>query len=91
MSDANVTTTAVAASIHDRGVLLLHVPSGMLFTSNRVGARIWEHLERNTPARAIAEALSREYRVAFDTAMTSTKRFLAELAAHGLIDAERLS
>jgi hypothetical protein len=83
---ASSALTTVAASVHDRRIVLLHIPSGTVFTSNHVGARIWQLAEHATPVADIAATLCREYHVAPDIAMTHTARFLAALVDHQLLD-----
>jgi hypothetical protein len=74
-----------AASIHDDGIVILHVGKGRLFGANATGARIWRAIERELPLEAIAEEISSAYRVPQATAQEHTVRFLAELERHALI------
>jgi hypothetical protein len=76
----------VAASIHDDGIVILHVPSGRIFTSNQTGARVWQYLEQQLPLQAIATEISREYEIDRVTAQEDTARFLAELERNGLTE-----
>jgi hypothetical protein len=78
----------VVASFHDDGLVLMDVRHGRLFTANRCGARIWRALEESSATDTIATALSREYGIALDAAKQHSERFIADLAAHGLVQAE---
>jgi len=82
-------TPGASASIHDGGLVVLHVSSGRIFTSNQTGARIWQSLEQQLPLDAITAALSRDYGIDGATAREDTARFLAELERNGL--AERVA
>jgi len=79
-------TRGLAASIHDDGIVILHVPSGRMFTSNRTGARLWQSLERQLPLEAIVAEMSREYGIDRATAWEDSTHFLAELERNGLIE-----
>jgi hypothetical protein len=75
-----------AASVHDRGIVILHVPSGRIYISNQTGARVWRHLQHQLPLQAIAAEISREYGIDQPTALEDTARFLAELERNGLTE-----
>jgi len=75
-----------SASIHDDGLVVLHVPSGRIFTSNQTGARVWRCLERQLPLEAIAAEISRDYAIDRAVAREDVARFLAELERNGLTD-----
>lgn len=74
-----------AASIHEDGIVILHVGRGRLFSSNRTGAYIWRCIEQRVSFEAIAEKISGEYQIARTIAREHTARFLAELERHSLI------
>ena len=74
------------ASIHDGGVVILHVPSGRIFASNQTGARIWQSVEQQLPLEAIAAEISREFGIDRATAEEDTVRFLADLERNGLAE-----
>jgi len=76
----------VAASIHDDGLVILHVPGGRVFTSNQTGARVWQCLEQQLPLDAIAADISRDYGIDRVTAREDAARFLAELERNGLAE-----
>jgi len=73
-------------SVHEDGLVILHVLSGRVFTSNQTGARIWQYLEQKLPLETVAAEISREYGVDRETAQEDTARFLAELEWNGLAE-----
>ncbi len=75
-----------AASIHDDGLVVLHIPSGRIFTSNQTGARIWESLKQELPLEAIAAEISLDYGIDRATARNDAARFLADLERNGLAE-----
>jgi hypothetical protein len=74
------------ASIHDDGLVILHVPSGRIFASNRTGARIWQCLEQQLPLEAIAAEIIHNYGIDRATAREDAANFLAELERNGLTE-----
>lgn len=76
----------VTRSIHDGGLVILHVPSGRMFTSNQAGARIWQCLEQRLPLEAIAAEISRHYGVDRGKAREDVACFLADLDRNGLAE-----
>jgi hypothetical protein len=76
----------VVASVHDGGIVILHVPSGRIYISNQTGARVWLHLQHQLPLQAIVAEISREYGIDQPTALKDTARFLAELERNGLTE-----
>lgn len=81
-----VTSPDVSASIHDDGVVFLHVTDGCVFASNRTGAHIWQGLEQQLSTTLIAEHISRRYRISTVTAQADTARFIAQLEARHLVE-----
>ena len=75
-----------SASIHDDGLVILHVPSGRIFASNRTGARVWQCLKRQLPLEAIAAEISHTYGIDRATAREDAANFLAELERNGLTE-----
>jgi coenzyme PQQ synthesis protein D (PqqD) len=75
-----------AASIHNDGLIVLHVPSGRIFISNQIGALIWKCLDQRLPLDAVAASISREYGIDRATAQDDAARFLAELERNGLAE-----
>ena len=77
-----------AASIHDSGIVILHIGNGRLYTSNETGARIWRGVEEQLSLETIAAEISEAYQIARATAREHVVRFLAELERHTLIHRE---
>jgi hypothetical protein len=80
-----------AASIHDNGIVILHIGNGRLYASNGTGARIWRGVEEKLSLEAIADDISDAYQIARATAREHVVRFLAELERHTLIHREEES
>ncbi|MBI3896212.1 MAG: PqqD family peptide modification chaperone [Acidobacteria bacterium] len=74
------------ASIHDDGLVILHVPSGRIFTSNQTGASVWQCLKQQLPLEAISAEISRDYEIDRATARGDVACFLTELERNGLIE-----
>ena len=79
------------ASIHDDGMVILHLGNGGFYTCNGTGARIWRAIERRLSLEAIAEEVSNAYEIALNTAREHAVRFLDELKLHALIKQEAAS
>lgn len=89
MSDFSFTVNPeAAASFHDEGIVILHIGTGRMYTSNGTGARIWRGVERRLPLEAIAEEISSAYQIDLATAHEHTVRFLAKLERHVLVQRE---
>ena len=77
-----------AASIHESGLVILHIGNGRLYASNWTGARIWRGIDEQLSLEAIADEISEAYQIARATAREHVIRFLAELERHALIKRE---
>jgi hypothetical protein len=89
MSDLSFAVSPEAtASVHDDGVVILHLGTGCFYTCNGTGARIWRAIEQRLPLEAIAQEISNAYDIALNTARQHTVRFLAELELYALIQQE---
>jgi hypothetical protein len=92
MSDLSFAVSPeAAASVHDEGVVILHLGNGAFYACNGTGARIWGALEQRLSLEAIAQEISSTYEIALNTARQHTVRFLAELELHALIQQEAAS
>ena len=74
------------ASVSDDGLVVFHVPSGRIFSSNRVGARLWKSIEQLVPFDRIVTDLSSEYGVPLDAARKDAEGFVAELERNELVE-----
>lgn len=79
------------ASIHDEGIVILHLGSGKVYSSNETGASIWRRVEQQLPLETITEHLSTEYRIALSTSRKHVAAFLNEMEQHELIQREVVS
>jgi len=79
------------ASFHDDGIVILHTGRGCLFSSNRIGARIWRGVEQQMALEAIAAEISGEYQIALTTAREHIDNFLEQLQRQKLIQKEAVS
>ena len=75
----------VASSVHDDGIVLLHIGDGHMFASNAAGARIWRGVEQRQSLEAIVNGISDEFQIGRTTARADVVGFLAELERHALI------
>ncbi|HEV2988450.1 MAG TPA: PqqD family protein [Candidatus Angelobacter sp.] len=80
-----------SASFHDNGVVILHLGSGRLFSSNQAGASIWRRVEQRLPLEAISREISSEYQIASSTSRDHVAHFLSTLEQHTLIQREAVS
>ena len=83
-----IVSPEAAASIHDEGLVILHLGNGQMYTSNSTGARIWLAVERKLSLEAISEEISGAFQIALTTAREHAVRFLADLQQHTLIQQE---
>lgn len=83
--DSYAVTPGIQASVHEDGVVLLHIPSGRVFQSNRTGAKIWQDLTGGLQPGAIAADISHHYGVPQDVAARDTASFLIALEQHGFV------
>lgn len=89
MPDLSFTVNSDAtASIHDEGIVILHVRTGCLYSSNRIGSCIWRGIERRMALEEIAKEISDVYQITRSKAKEHTLRFVAELERHDLIQRE---
>jgi hypothetical protein len=75
----------VRASIHPDGVVLIHLGTGNVFTTNRIGAAIWIGLTDGWTNAAIIRLLTTEFNVARATAQRDADEFLRQLTGAGLL------
>lgn len=81
-----VNSPAVASEIIDGEAVIMHLQSGLYFSTTGSGAVIWAVIESGaTCCTAIAQQLAATYSLPFETALSAAESFLAELLAHELI------
>jgi hypothetical protein len=65
--------------------VFLHARRGVVFTSNRIGARIWQGLVDQEAVETIVARISREADVGLDRVRQDATEFVAELETHGFL------
>lgn len=89
MNDGRLTVDSEAAtSIHENGMVILHLGNGRFFASNETGARIWRGIEQNKSFKAIAAEISDEYQIPITSACEHIRAFISDLEQHSLIRRE---
>jgi predicted flavoprotein YhiN len=78
----------VVSSVHENGIVLLHICSGQMFASNGTGARIWSALKERQSTETIVSEISTDYQIDRVTARSHVERFLIELDRQNLIQRE---
>lgn len=76
----------VSASVHDDGIVLIHIGNGYIYTSNTIGAYIWRGITEQWSLEAIADSITHEYQVEHNTAGEHVLRFLIQLQRQGIIE-----
>ena len=72
-------------SLTSEGAVFLHVETGTVFRSNRIGARIWQGVLDGRNQEAIADEISREYGAPREQVAQDTAQFLTELESAGFL------
>ena len=89
MNNGRLTVDSEAAtSIHENGIVILHLGNGRVFASNETGARIWRGIEREESLKAIAAEISDEYQIPITSACEHIRAFICDLEQHSLIRRE---
>jgi len=89
MDDGQLTVDFEAASsVHENGIVILHLGDGRVYGANETGARIWRGIERKESLKAIAAEISDEYQIPITAAREHIRAFVADLECHSLIRRE---
>jgi hypothetical protein len=72
-------------SLTSEGAVFLHLETGTVFRSNRVGARIWRGVLDGQNQEYIADEISREYGAPREQVAQHTAQFLTELESAGFL------
>jgi hypothetical protein len=83
--DSIVISPDAKVSLDRSGAVFLHARRGIVFTSNRIGARIWQGLVDREAVETIAARISREAGIGLDRVRKDTAEFVAELETHGFL------
>jgi hypothetical protein len=74
-----------AASIHDEGIVILHIGNGRVYAANETGARIWRGIMQEQPLNTIETEISDEYQIPMPLACEHVGAFISELERHSLV------
>jgi hypothetical protein len=80
-----VISSDARVSLEGNGAVFLHAHSGIVFTSNRIGARIWQGLLDRESVEAISASISKAANVCHDQVRQDTAEFVAELETQGFL------
>ncbi|MCC7361002.1 MAG: PqqD family protein [Anaerolineales bacterium] len=87
-SDTTITAIRDQTSVDlDDEVAILNLASGVYFGLNEVGAFIWRRLQQPATVAALEAAVLAEYAVTPEQCAADLQKLLADLHAHGLIEA----
>ncbi|MGH9892303.1 MAG: PqqD family protein [bacterium] len=75
----------VVFEILDREAVLLNLNTGVYFTLNEVGTRIWQLIEQRRNPSQIRQTLLEEYNVQREVIDADLNELLSELASRGLV------
>ena len=86
MKDVRVKVDAeAAASIHENGIVVLHIGNGRVYAGNQTGAHIWRGLVQGESLNAIATEISNEYQIQMPLACEHVEAFISNLERHSLV------
>lgn len=66
-------------------LVILNLDSGIYYSANEIGARIWELCDGSKTIQEIVSLLSKEYEVSLQEARHDTLEFTGDLVNEGLI------
>jgi hypothetical protein len=72
-------------SLSQNGAVFLHARSGVVFTTNHIGARIWQGLVGGEGVETITQRISLENGVRQDQVRQHATEFIGELQTQGLL------
>jgi hypothetical protein len=72
-------------SLSQNGAVFLHARSGIVFTSNHIGAAIWQGLVGGEALESITGRISLENGVGQDQVRQDAAQFIGELETHGFL------
>ena len=65
--------------------MFLHTTKGIVYTSNGIGARIWQGIQDRQSVEEISAQIGRDYGVPGERARQDAVQFLAELESQGFL------
>jgi hypothetical protein len=75
----------VAAKVLDGEAILINLSNGMYYSMDKVGAAIWELVEKGCSLEEIARIVGRRYEVTHEQATADVERLAAELRQENLV------
>ena len=72
-------------SLSQDGAVFLHTTKGIVYTSNGIGARIWQGLQDRQSVDEISAQIGRDYSVPCERVRQDAAHFLAELESQGFL------
>jgi hypothetical protein len=72
-------------SISQEGAVFLHTARGIVYTSNGIGARIWQGLQDRQSVDEISAQIGRDYGVPGERVRQDAAHFLTELESQGFL------
>ncbi|SPE42909.1 hypothetical protein SBA3_710018 [Candidatus Sulfopaludibacter sp. SbA3] len=72
-------------SLDRDGAVFLHARTGVVFTSNRIGARIWQGLQHRESVETMALQISQDHGVQCDRVRQDTTSFITALETQGFL------
>lgn len=75
----------VRVSAHGDGLVILHIPSGRIFSCNSTGSRIWKSLAGGSRPDTISGEISREFGLAPAVAEQHARTFIEKLEHQQLL------
>ena len=75
----------IRVSAHGDGLIILHIPSGRIFTCNATGCRIWNRVVGGAAPDTVSGEISRDFGVAPELARQHTYAFVHKLQHEGLL------
>ena len=83
-----VNTDLVAAEVVDGEAVIINLGNGMYYTMDKVGAEIWQLIERGRNMQEVTDYIAMRYAVERDIVLTDLEAVIRELLAEGLILAD---
>lgn len=78
----------VAFEVLDGEAVVLNLQTGIYFSLNEVGTRIWQLLEEHERVEPVIEAMLAEYEVEREVLEADVSRLVSELSEKGLLVVE---
>jgi hypothetical protein len=72
-------------SLSQDGAVFLHTGKGIIYTSNGIGARIWQGLQDRQTVDEISAKIGRDYGVPGERVRQDAALFMAELESQGFL------